>query len=116
MRRHYGAESEFGRRCEQLMRFPVQRFDSASGLNYNYFRDYEVATGRYSQSYLIGLEGGTSTYGYVDGSPMIYVDPVGLLGYTMSLNMRSTNDSRYHMGRASDNNAILVEPLRGGRL
>jgi len=30
------------------MRFPGQRFDNASGLNYNYFRDYESTTGRYT--------------------------------------------------------------------
>ncbi|MBL8300963.1 MAG: RHS repeat protein, partial [Rhodanobacteraceae bacterium] len=31
------------------MRFPGQRYDAPSGLNYNYFRDYEAFTGRYSQ-------------------------------------------------------------------
>ncbi len=60
------------------MRYPGQQYDSASGLNYNYFRDYEAAMGRYSQSDPIGLEGDISTYGYVGGNPMIAVDPMGL--------------------------------------
>ncbi|MCW0460981.1 hypothetical protein NB717_002049 [Xanthomonas sacchari] len=60
------------------MRFPGQRYDSATGLNQNYFRDYDAVTGRYSQSDLIGLEGGSSTYAYVDGSPLSFMDPFGL--------------------------------------
>jgi RHS repeat-associated protein len=60
------------------MRFPGQRFDSASGLNDNYFRDYDPSTGRYVQSDPIGLLGGVSLYGYVGGNPLISIDPLGL--------------------------------------
>jgi RHS repeat-associated protein len=60
------------------MRFPGQRFDSASGLNYNYFRDYDPSTGRYVQSDPIGWGGGVSTYGYVGANPATSVDPLGL--------------------------------------
>jgi RHS repeat-associated protein len=60
------------------MRFPGQRYDAASGLSYNYFRDYDPSTGRYVQSDPIGLAAGISTYGYVAGSPLGAVDPYGL--------------------------------------
>jgi RHS repeat-associated protein len=60
------------------MRFPGQRHDSATGMNYNYFRDYDAATGRYVQSDPIGLGGGISTYGYVRARPLLMSDFFGL--------------------------------------
>jgi RHS repeat-associated protein len=61
------------------MRFPGQRYDAASGLNYNYFRDYEPGTGRYSQSDPIGFYASISTYAYVDSNPIYYYDSMGLV-------------------------------------
>lgn len=60
------------------MRFPGQRFDSATGLNYNYFREYDPGTGRYTQSDPIGLGAGPSTYLYANGMPTGAFDPLGL--------------------------------------
>jgi hypothetical protein len=49
--------------------------------HYNYFRDYDAATGRYVESDPIGLESGTNQFGYVDNSPAIGFDPLGLMGF-----------------------------------
>jgi RHS repeat-associated protein len=61
------------------LRFPGQYYDVETGLAYNYRRDYDPATGRYIESDPIGLDGGSSsTYIYVDDSPLVGVDPLGL--------------------------------------
>ena len=60
------------------MRFPGQRYDAATGLNQNYFRDYDPSTGRYAQSDPIGLEGGASSYAYTSSNPIDAIDPMGL--------------------------------------
>jgi hypothetical protein len=46
-------------------------------LHYNYYRDYDLATGCYSQSDPIGLAGGINTYTYIGGNPVNAIDPLG---------------------------------------
>lgn len=52
--------------------------DQETGTHYNYFRDYDPATGRYGQSGPIGLRGGISTYAYSYNGPLRWSDPLGL--------------------------------------
>jgi RHS repeat-associated protein len=63
---------------ENRLRFPGQYFDQETGNYYNYFRDYDPATGRYVQSDPIGLAGGINTYVYAQNNTAIYIDNYGL--------------------------------------
>jgi RHS repeat-associated protein len=62
-----------------VVTLPGQRYDAASGLNYNYQRDYDTGSGRYVESDPIGLAGGISTFGYVKRNPLLNIDPTGLV-------------------------------------
>ncbi len=86
------------------MRFPGQIHDAESGLNYNYFRDYEPGTGRYVESDPIGTYDGPSTYGYVQQSPLSLSDPLGLYVKRCSRELGSpskpaTNQRAYNLTR-----------------
>jgi RHS repeat-associated protein len=61
------------------LRFAGQVFDGQAGLHQNGFRDYDPATGRYTESDPIGLNGGTNTYSYVGSKPIAATDSKGLL-------------------------------------
>ncbi|WP_242894341.1 RHS repeat-associated core domain-containing protein, partial [Stenotrophomonas maltophilia] len=63
---------------ELALRFPGQQATDASGLFYNYFRDYDPASARYVESDPVGLNAGISTYGYVISNPARFTDPLGL--------------------------------------
>jgi RHS repeat-associated protein len=61
------------------LRFPGQYYDAEAGVNYNAARDYDSATGRYVESDPLGLGGRDySTYAYVSGNPVSWIDPLGL--------------------------------------
>ena len=62
------------------LRFPGQYYQAETGLNYNYFRDFDPATGRYLESDPIGLAGGRNTYLYVHANPLSRTDKRGTGG------------------------------------
>lgn len=94
------------------LRFPGQRYDAVSGLSYNYFRDYEAATGRYVQSDPIGLVGGVSTYSYVLANPLMAVDSLGLETCVVTTSKWGIRDhSALYMSQAGDDGgAVLYDP------
>jgi len=60
------------------LRFPGQYNDAESGLNYNFFRDYNPAIGRYVEADPIGIERGKNhLYGFTDNNPVNRIDPEG---------------------------------------
>jgi RHS repeat-associated protein len=60
------------------LRLPGQYFDAELNTHYNYFRDYDPATGRYVQSDPIGLAGGINTFTYSNTDSISKTDPRGL--------------------------------------
>ena len=81
---YFANNSAFGENAPSVqtltfnLRFPGQYFDAETGLNYNYFRDYESGTGRYVESDPIGQKGGAATYSYAGSNVLSYDDPLGL--------------------------------------
>jgi RHS repeat-associated protein len=74
----YAAAREDGTSFELTLRLPGQVYDSATGLHYNYARDYDPQTGRYTTPDPLGLDGGVNPYAYADSNPLSNVDPLGL--------------------------------------
>jgi RHS repeat-associated protein len=60
------------------LRFPGQYHDPETGLNYNYHRYYDPATGRYNTADPLGLTPSPNPHTYVQ-NPTRLVDPLGLM-------------------------------------
>ena len=74
----FGASRAVESDVQVNLRFPGQYWDQESGRHYSYHRDYESNTGRYLQGDPIGLKGGVNRYIYAEGSPLVYMDSMGL--------------------------------------
>lgn len=66
-------------KIENNLRFPGQYYNRETGLHYNYFRDYDPTTGRYTEFDVIGLRGGLNGYLYANANPLSFTDPLGLV-------------------------------------
>lgn len=60
-------------------RFPGQWFQMETGLHYNWHRHYDPTTGRYLQPDPLGMPDGPNRWAYALNSPLMNVDPEGLL-------------------------------------
>ena len=56
---------------------------------YNYFRDYDPAIGRYVQSDPVGIRAGMNTYSYVLSNPITGIDPRGLIVWDGEFKVRT---------------------------
>lgn len=64
---------------ELNLRLPGQYLDAETGLHYNDRRYYDPELGRYISPDPLGLVGGVNAYAYVDGNPLKFIDPTGLI-------------------------------------
>jgi RHS repeat-associated protein len=60
------------------LRLPGQWQDQATGLHYNYQRDYNPDTGQYLTPDPLGFPDGADPYAYVNNDPLSKLDPLGL--------------------------------------
>ena len=69
--------------------------------------------GRHIESDLIGLGGGVSTYGYANGSPLVYSDPEGLIAGRIVLGLEMRYLAPRLAARAELRNAKLQATRHG---
>lgn len=107
---------------QQRVRFQGQYFDAELGLNYNRFRYYILATGRFLNQDPIGYIGGTNLYAYAV-NPIGWIDPRGLNKVSCELVMkdgtvhklpdeRATSGAKSVVGRTEDAEQKLLRYIQ----
>ncbi|QWP75986.1 RHS repeat protein [Lysobacter sp. K5869] len=91
------------------MRFVGQAYDRASGLVYNYLRDYDAVSGRYVQGDPLDLGGGINRFAYAESSPLTRIDPFGLMAQVSWF----VDDSGTEAPRTFYYSAIAYDPPPG---
>ncbi|WP_243788693.1 RHS repeat-associated core domain-containing protein [Saccharopolyspora gloriosae] len=98
------------------LRFPGQYADPETGLNYNFHRHYDPATGRYGSGDPLGLAAGPNPHSYV-GNPNELIDPLGLAVDCKRAGKRadkiSANAEQGTVRRAGNYHGRLSEELEG---
>jgi RHS repeat-associated protein len=90
------------------LRFPGQLFQAESGLHYNWFRQYDPTTGRYTQPDPMGLVDGPNRYAYVGNDPLQKFDSTGLLAGSQSGPISTPSSSIFPGGSSRDENTQCV--------
>lgn len=93
------------------MRFPGQRYDLSSKLNLNGHRDFDTSTGRYHESDPLGQWAGSSTFAYVESSPLNSIDPEGLAAELILFN--TSYSSNYKTAAEKFNSPLGVCTVAG---
>lgn len=70
--------TELASGSDTKLRFPGQLADEETGLHYNYLREYDPATGRYTTVDPIGIDGGLNPFVYAANNPLGLTDRFGL--------------------------------------
>jgi RHS repeat-associated protein len=97
------------------LRFPGQYADPETGLNYNYFRDYDPQSGGYLESDPIGLAGGSETYSYTGANPIVRSDFYGLAWGDFPPPPPGYDPVKWIPGRFANNGRWFLEDPSGNR-
>jgi RHS repeat-associated protein len=79
-------ESQLDANFVQPYTYTSRELDTETGLYFYRARYYDPAIGRFLSEDPIGLLEGPNLYGYVDGNPITFTDPLGLFGWRDAAN------------------------------
>ncbi|MBB4637560.1 RHS repeat-associated core domain-containing protein [Longimicrobium terrae] len=95
----------------------VDGMRDASGRMYIRNRYNDPATGQFTQTDPIGVEGGLNTYGFAAGDPVSYDDPFGLkVRLRIVLHAGGAMTYMPWRGWFNDDARVLIDPARVGQL